>query len=178
MSKSEEALAPIRKAITVHVPPKRAFDVFTKEMNRWWPAEYTAFPRETIVIEPKRGGRWFERGTEGSEGNTGKVLDWQAPERVLLAWQVDGRWKYDPDLITELDVRFIGYGYGGTMGHLERRTVMVFGPVADPSGDWGVGIVRVEDEAAVRALEAGDPAVTTLGFRYEILPMPVAIMRD
>ena len=64
------------------------------------------------------------------------------------------------------------------MGHLERRTVMVFGPVADPSGDWGVGIVRVEDEAAVRALEAGDPAVTTLGFRYEILPMPVAIMRD
>ena len=77
MSKFGKALAPIRKTITVHVLPKQAFDVFTSEMNRWWPAEYTAFPRNAIVIEPKRGGRWFERGTEGSEGTNGNVLDWQ-----------------------------------------------------------------------------------------------------
>ncbi len=38
-----------------------------------------------------------------------------------------------------------------------------------------MGIVLVADEAAVHALEAGDPAIQSKrGFRYEILPMPGA----
>ena len=148
MSKFGKALAPIRKTITVHVPPKQAFDVFTREMNRWWPAEYTAFPREAIVIEPKRGGRWFERGTEGNEGTNGKVLDWLAPERVLLAWQVDG----NPDLITELEVRFASDGNGGTHVALEHRDLDRLGDLAEPihammDGDeaWGTLLQRYAD---------------------------------
>lgn len=152
MNNSGKSLAPIRKTITVHVPPKRAFDVFTKEMNRWWPAEYTAFPREAIVIEPEPGGRWFERGTEGSEGTNGKVLDWRAPERVLLAWQIDGQWKYDPDLVTELEVRFASDGNGGTHVVLEHRDLDRLGDLAEPThammdGDegWGALLQRYAD---------------------------------
>jgi uncharacterized protein YndB with AHSA1/START domain len=53
-----------------------------------------------------------------------------------------------------------------------------FGPVADPKGPWGVGIVEVEDRAAVDRIEAGDPAILSkLGFRYEVLTMPQAIVR-
>jgi uncharacterized protein YciI len=56
--------------------------------------------------------------------------------------------------------------------------VIVFGPVADPAGAWGVGIVQVKDEAAVHALRDGDPAVVSgIGFRYEVLPMPRAIVK-
>ena len=154
MSKSGKALPPIRKTITVHVPPKQAFDVFTKEMNRWWPAEYTAFPREAIVIEPKRDGRWFERGTEGSEGTNGKVLD----------WQVDDQRKYDPDLITELEVRFApdlitelevrfaSDGNGGTHIALEHRDLDSLGDFAEPThatmdGDegWSALLERYAD---------------------------------
>ncbi|MBI5544737.1 MAG: hypothetical protein HY901_12675 [Deltaproteobacteria bacterium] len=63
-------------------------------------------------------------------------------------------------------------------GLLQAGTAIVFGPVADPKGAWGVGIVRAADEAAVRALEAGDPAIRAgAGFRYEILPMPTAVFR-
>ena len=131
MSQAAKPLAPIRKSITVHATPKRAFEVFTAGMNAWWPPEYTPFPREAIVIEPKRGGRWFERGTEGSEGNTGKVLDWHAPERVLLAWQINGQWKFDPDLITELDVRFASDGNGGTRVDLEHRDLERLGDLAE-----------------------------------------------
>jgi uncharacterized protein YndB with AHSA1/START domain len=59
--------------------------------------------------------------------------------------------------------------------HVREGTAIVFGPVADPSGAWGLGVVRVADEAAVHALEAGDPAIQSKrGFRYEILPMPGA----
>ena len=67
-------------------------------------------------------------------------------------------------------------GYWGSM--LAAGTALIFGPVADPKGPWGLGIVRAKDEAAVRAIEAGDPAIRSKqGFRYEILPMPQAVLR-
>jgi len=49
---------------------------------------------------------------------------------------------------------------------------VVAGPVADPHGAWGLGVVRVHDEAALRAFEANDPAIrANLGMRYEVVPM-------
>ncbi|WP_246673404.1 SRPBCC domain-containing protein [Mesorhizobium sp. B2-4-14] len=62
-------------------------------------------------------------------------------------------------------------------GKLGEGGVILFGPVADPVGPWGLGIVRADDEAAVRELTEADPAVRSgLGFRYEILPMMTAVM--
>lgn len=62
-------------------------------------------------------------------------------------------------------------------GKLGEGGVILFGPVADPAGPWGLGIVRANDEAAVRALTDADPTVRSgLGFRYEILPMMTAVM--
>lgn len=64
-------------------------------------------------------------------------------------------------------------------GMANRRIAVVFGPVADPSGGWGAGIVEVKDEAEVRSIAADDPAMLSgLGFRYEIHPMPRAILRS
>jgi uncharacterized protein len=66
---------------------------------------------------------------------------------------------------------------GYWMEHLAAGRVVVFGPVADPKGGWGIGIVRVANDAAVRELEANDPTVKSgLGFRYEILPMVRALV--
>ena len=59
-----------------------------------------------------------------------------------------------------------------------RGIGVVFGPVADPNGAWGVGIVEVENEADVRALSANDPTVKSgLNFKFEIYPMPTALLR-
>ena len=64
------------------------------------------------------------------------------------------------------------------IGKLQRGEAIVFGPVADPAGDWGVGIIAAADETAVNALRDADPAVLSgRGFRYEILPMPRLITR-
>ncbi len=58
-----------------------------------------------------------------------------------------------------------------------RGTAIVFGPVADPKGVWGAGILEVEDEAAVLSLTANDPVMrASLGAKYEILPMINAII--
>ena len=54
----------------------------------------------------------------------------------------------------------------------------MFGPVSDPAGDWGIGIIAAPDEAAVQVLRDSDPAILSQrGFRYEILSMPRMIMR-
>lgn len=59
---------------------------------------------------------------------------------------------------------------------LAEGTAIAFGPVADPKGAWGVGIIKAKDEAAVRSFEAKDPVIASeRGFRYEILPMANAM---
>lgn len=61
---------------------------------------------------------------------------------------------------------------------LDRGVAIAFGPVVDPSGSWGPGIVKVDDEKEARALAAADPAVTAdRGFRYEFFPMLTVISR-
>ena len=61
---------------------------------------------------------------------------------------------------------------------LDRGEVVAFGPVLDPKGPYGAGIVSVADEAAARAFADGDPAIKSKrGFVCEIYPMH-AVTRD
>jgi hypothetical protein len=56
---------------------------------------------------------------------------------------------------------------------------VVFGPVLDPAGPWGLGVFEVEDEAELRRLLDADPTIGSgAGFRYEILPMMAAVRVD
>jgi uncharacterized protein YndB with AHSA1/START domain len=82
------------------------------------------------VIEPHEGGRWFERGADGSECQWGRVLVWQPPTRLVLAWQIDAQWQFDPELVTELDIRFVPDGDGMTRVELEHRHIERFGDKA------------------------------------------------
>ena len=60
---------------------------------------------------------------------------------------------------------------------MSRGHVVAFGLVGDPSGPFGIGIVRFDDDAAVRAFTDGDPVIAaSQGFRYEILPMPFGVL--
>jgi hypothetical protein len=50
---------------------------------------------------------------------------------------------------------------------------LAFGPVDDPSGAYGIGIIVVDTPAGADELRDGDPAVRSAhGFRSEIAPMP------
>lgn len=44
---------------------------------------------------------------------------------------------------------------------LDSGQMVVFGPVLDSSGSWGLAVVEAEDEDELRAFAAGDPAVTS-----------------
>ena len=52
--------------------------------------------------------------------------------------------------------------------YLADGRAVVFGPVADGSGSWGLAVVEAEDEEEIRAHAAEDPAVTTGTAAYEI----------
>jgi uncharacterized protein YciI len=44
---------------------------------------------------------------------------------------------------------------------VETGRMVIFGPVLDSTGSWGLGVVEAEDEEELRAFAAGDPAVTS-----------------
>ncbi len=63
--------------------------------------------------------------------------------------------------------------------HAEDKRAVVVGPVFDPKGAWGLAIVETENEAEAEAIAAADPVIAaSLGFRYEVCPMPSLIIRD
>ena len=57
-------------------------------------------------------------------------------------------------------------------GRQDRGEVVVFGPVRDPAGSYGMGVISAVDEAGARSFAAGDPAMkANCGFTFEIHPM-------
>ena len=128
-----QAVDSIRRQIVVTASRERAFEVFTSRMTTWWPSDHHigSAPIEQIVIEPREGGRWFTRHTDGTETSTGYVAAWEPPDRVVVTWQIAPDWRYDPSLVTTVEVRFVEEAPGRTRVELEHRDLDRFGPEAD-----------------------------------------------
>ena len=138
----EKALAPVRTQITVPLAPAEAFVLFTDGIDRWWLRSHHigAAPLRTAVLEPRSGGRWYEVGEDGSEQSWGRVLAWEAPDRVVLAWQLNAEWTYDPDFETTVEVRFTPDG-DHTIVDFEHRDLERFGEKAEAvRGDYETGM--------------------------------------
>lgn len=118
-------VADLNGRVTLAAPIERAFQVFTSSFGTWWPADYHIGEAEMVdaIIEPKVGGRWFERGADGTECDWGKVLEWEPPHRLVVTWQLNGQWQYDPDPehASEIEVRFTADGSARTIVELEHR---------------------------------------------------------
>ena len=136
--------APVRKSITVNADAARAFEVFAGRIGSWWPHTHTigSSPQKNIVLEPRAGGRWFERATDGTICLWGHVQVWDPPSRLVLLWQIGSNWKYDDDFSTEIEVRFVTLGPAQTRIEFEHRQLERFGEKADAQrqtmdGGWG-----------------------------------------
>jgi uncharacterized protein YndB with AHSA1/START domain len=63
-------------------------------------------------------------------------------------------------------------------GLMEEGIAIVFGPVADPSGPFGLAVLRVPAGRALEGLQGNDPAILSKrGFRYETMPMISAVTK-
>jgi uncharacterized protein YndB with AHSA1/START domain len=151
------APAAIRKTIEVRAPIARAFDIFANRMGQWWHKEHS-IARETtqadVVIEPKARGRWYEVGADGSEHDWGRVLAYEPPNRLLLAWQLTREFQYDPNFETTVEVRFEERD-GLTLVEFEHRDLERMGADAvqlleGMDGGWAMllGLFKAEAERA------------------------------
>ncbi len=122
---SAATIPPLQGTVTVGVPVDHAFRVFTDSIHTWWPAQYHIgqADMDRAVLEPREGGRWYEKGVDGSECDWGRVLAWEPPRRLVVTWQINGQWQFDPDPehASEIEVRFTPDGPGQTTVELEHR---------------------------------------------------------
>jgi uncharacterized protein len=60
---------------------------------------------------------------------------------------------------------------------IDEGRMVVFGPVLDGTGSWGLGVVEADDEGELRAHAARDPAVTEGIGQIEIGQLLVGFVR-
>ena len=95
---------PLKLSFRVACPPEHAFDVWTARTSLWWPADHTVSGEDglEIVIEPRVGGRIFERTASGREEMWGEVLVWEPPRRLVYLWHL----RADRADATEVEIVF------------------------------------------------------------------------
>jgi uncharacterized protein YndB with AHSA1/START domain len=145
----------VRKSVRVKASVEHAFSVFVEKMETWWPATHHIgkTPFEAIFVEPRVGGRWYERNTAGEQCNWGTVLKWDPPHAVAFSWHVgpglhaspEAEWGFNPDLekASEVEIRFTAEGSGTTLVELEHSRLERHGEgweqlraVFDGPGAW------------------------------------------
>jgi uncharacterized protein YndB with AHSA1/START domain len=145
MAQQRIAPAAIRKTIEVRAPIDRAFRVFAERMGDWWHKEHSIAQGTTqadVIIEPHAGGRWYEKGADGSEHQWGRVIAYEPPHRLVLAWQLTREFQFDPDFETTVEVLFEEQG-DTTVVRFEHRDLERMGEGAaeqfeSMDGGWGM----------------------------------------
>jgi uncharacterized protein YndB with AHSA1/START domain len=122
----------VRSSIIVDAPLERAFQVFTEDFDRFKPREHNMLAVEIAetVIEPRAGGRVYDRGVDGSEFQWARVLAFEPPNRVVFSWDLSPQWQLESDLekTSEVEVRFIAESADRTRLELEHRNLDRHGP--------------------------------------------------
>jgi hypothetical protein len=112
-------IEPLHLTFDVDCPADHAFDVWTADISRWWPSEHSVSgePDLTVVLEPRLGGRIFERRLSGVEHDWGAVTIWDPPTRLGYTWHLNR----DASDATDVEIRFIAQGESTTTVEIEHR---------------------------------------------------------
>jgi uncharacterized protein YndB with AHSA1/START domain len=157
------AAADPRVSVTVPTAPAEAFRIYTERQIEWQPPGHlTVKESESITMEPRVGGRFYERGADGTEVVRGTVTEWEPPSRVAVTWRIGPGWRPAPD-DENASVIVVEFNPAGpdstevvfTYTHLERHGEMASvlrAAIANPGPDSAV-----ERYAAAVRRHAADP---------------------
>ncbi len=108
---------PLRLRLDVACPPEHAFSVWTERFSLWWPSDHTVTgDPDLVILEPRLGGRIFERGPDGAEHDWGEVTLWEPPHRLGYLWHL----MRDRADATEVEIAFRAHE-SGTRVEIEHR---------------------------------------------------------
>lgn len=127
-----EATGDPRRSVTVPAAPAEAFRIYTERQAEWLPPEHTFLPKpQSITMEPRAGGRFYERGADGTEITRGTITEWAPPGRLAVTWRIGPGWRpiSDDRHASVIVVEFIPAGAAATevtvtYTHLERHGEM------------------------------------------------------
>jgi hypothetical protein len=104
-------IEPLRVEFELACEPARAFEVWTERFEQWWPRSHTVSgDPQRVVLEPRVGGRMFERARDGREIDWGEITVWSPPHRLAYLWHI----RRDRMQATDVDVTFHDAGDGMT----------------------------------------------------------------
>ncbi len=105
-------IEPLRLSYEIACPPEHAFAVWTTRLSAWWPKGHSASgdPDTVVTLEPRLGGRIFERTPDGVEIDWGEITLWSPPSRLRYLWHITR----DRSDATDVDLRFVDIGGGRT----------------------------------------------------------------
>lgn len=159
---AREAAPDVSKSVTVPVPPAEAFRIYTQFPGEWLPREHT-FLRdpECVTMEPRAGGRFYERGADGTEVTRGTITEWDPPGRLAVTWRIGPNWQpvSDDDHASVIVVEFRPGGTGATemvvtYTHLDRHgemASMIRSAIDSPGADTLQRYAEVVERHAAQA---------------------------
>jgi uncharacterized protein YciI len=83
-----------------------------------------------------------------------------------------------PADITEAETAIMGRHALYWRALVDEGRVVVFGPVADPAGTWGLAVVAAASLEEARALGEDDPAVSSGMAAFVVYAMPSSVVRS
>jgi uncharacterized protein YndB with AHSA1/START domain len=130
MTQGEDTV--VRRQVVVNAPQAKAFATFTERLGDFKPPEHNLLgaPIAETVLEARAGGHIYDRAVDGSECRWARVLVYEPPDRVVFSWDIGPQWQVEdnPELTSEVEVRFVPEGSDRTRVELEHRNLDRHGP--------------------------------------------------
>jgi uncharacterized protein YndB with AHSA1/START domain len=105
-------IEPLRLSYEIRCPADHAFEVWTTRLSSWWPTGHSTSgdPDTLVVLEPRLGGRIFERTPDGTDIDWGEITLWDPPHRLCYLWHISR----DRQDATDVELHFVDLGNGTT----------------------------------------------------------------
>jgi hypothetical protein len=135
------AREPIRLEYDLRCSAVAAFDAYAGRIGEWWDPRYTASADtlETVVIEPRVGGRVFARHSDLVVDDWGEVTVWEPGRRLVHTFAL----AQDPTHPSEVAVEFVSGAAGGcTLLFVHGGWTDANAGVRSKFGDWRVLLDR------------------------------------
>jgi len=123
----------VRKQVVVKAPVEQAFTAFHRKVAATSSRRSTTCSRPQSARQsssPRVGGHIYDRAVDGSECRWARILAYEPPARVVFSWDISPQWQIetDPELTSEVEVRFVAEGPDRTRVELEHRHLDRHGP--------------------------------------------------
>ena len=81
---------PLRNTFELDVARDHAFETWTARIDQWWPRthSWSTDPGLEVVLEPRLGGRLYERTPDGAEFEWGEVTIWDPTAKFGYLWHL------------------------------------------------------------------------------------------